>query len=269
VLVAVAPAFIINHVSETTLFDPEREAELHSAGLSRAEDLFRLGGEPTLHRFGGVIRLETAQGTRSVYLKRYHYPNWARSKGLIGRGTLWGRAPEINEFHALAWLRRNGVPAARPLAAASRTSGGRLVSHALLTEMVPDAADLDTCLRSPASPVQLDGHQLRGVLKRVLEGLARMHALGFVHRDCHTRNIVVRLEQASPGIWFLDCRRGRVGGRKPVAYDLATLDLDLQGLISRTERLRALSHYEESRSKRRRLVTQVARLQAGLSPPRR
>ena len=250
------------------LLDPARADTLRAHGLRGADDLFTLGGDPTRHRFGAVVTV-WASGVRG-YLKRYHYPGWATARGLVGRGSLWGRAPEINEFQALAWLRANGVPAVRPLAAASRRRRGRLVAHALLTEWVPDSLDLATALRAVDAPLRGDGALLAATLQAIAHALQRMHARGFVHRDCHARNIVMRVEAGGPRIWFLDCRRGGVGGRRPPAYDLATLAQDLQTLLPPGPCLRALRDaYEPDRARRRRLLADVAAIQRTLPAPRR
>jgi len=256
-------------VGDTLLLDPAFEADLGAAGIGAAEGLFALGGDPALHRFGEFVELPIDGEARRFYLKRYHYAGWSAARGLLGRGTLWGVPPEINEFRALTWLRAHDLPAVRPVAAAARTRGGRLVAHALLTEAVPRARDLAARLRSADDPLRASHRLRREVARSIGDALGRMHRLGFVHRDCHARNILVRVADDGPRIWFLDCRRGGIGGRKGPVFDLATLDLDLRGRLSRGERRHALEAYLAGRDEAKALVRRIADVQAALPPPRR
>lgn len=227
-----------------------------------------------------------------VYLKRYHYAGWRTSQGLIGRGTLWGTAPEVSEFRALTWLRAHDVCAVRPLAAAARTRAGRLVAHALLTEVVPDVRDLSKRMRSKDDPLLRGAAGRRTLLAALGRTLGRMHRLGFVHRDCHARNILVADnplghecgegavwggessagEHKRAALWLLDCRRGGVGGRKGPDFDLATLDQDLSAYFSRPERHRALAAYLDevgSGADARGLARRIAAQRRALPPSTR
>lgn len=259
------------------LLDERLDAQLRAAGIASPDDLFALGGNATSHRYGGFLELDLAGRPFSVYLKRYHYPGWRKSRGLIGRGTLWGTAPEVAEFRALAWLRAHDVRAVRPLAAASRTRGGRLVAHALLTEVIGDARDLATHMRTANDQLRWVPAQRRAALAVLGQTLGRMHRLGFVHRDCHARNILLALEgnagaSTSARVWLLDCRRGRVGGRGGPVVDLATLDQDLSPYFSRAERHRALAAYVDELGQgpiSRALSRRIAAQRALLPPSRR
>jgi len=239
---------------------------LHAAGLATAEALLTLGdAPPDAPHVLEVVDLDVPGTVGRFHLKRYHYPSWERSRGLLGRGTLWGRAPEVNEFKALQRLRELGVPAVRPVAAAARTSGGRLVGHALLTEHVPDAIDLARRLRTPGDPVREDASVRRRTLASIAGHLARMHAAAFVHGSCNARNILVRLGGEETQIVFLDCRRGgSASWRRSGVSDLATLDGDLEGLVPASDRLRALRAWlpagKPTRPMHERVVRQRERL---------
>ena len=230
-------------MTDRVLLAPALAPALSAAGLASAQALLTLGDAPSdASHVLEIVDLEIPGTVGRFHLKRYHYGTWRRAKGLLGRGTLWGRAPEVNEFRALQRLREIGVPAVRPVAAASRTRRGRLVGHALLTEHVPDAVDLARRLRTCGDPVREDRAVRRRTLISIANHLARMHAEGFVHGDCHARNVLVRLDDGSePHVVFLDCRRGGAPSwRRPPLLDLATLDGDLAGLVPATDRLRAL-----------------------------
>ncbi len=95
------------------------------------------------------------------------------------------------------------MPAVRPVAAASRTEQGRLVAHALLTEHVPDAIDLARRLATPGDPVRDDLETRRRVARLLIGRHAhRMHSEGFVHRDLFPRNVLVRVDEDGPSVWF-------------------------------------------------------------------
>jgi aminoglycoside/choline kinase family phosphotransferase len=54
--------------------------------------------------------------------------------------------------------------------------------------------------------------------------VARMHDLGFIHRDLHLRNLVWRREASGPRVLFYDAWRG--GARlqsRGISYDVACL----------------------------------------------
>jgi len=217
---------------------------LASAGLTSADALFRLGGPADATSLVTVVDLPVDGTVGRFHLKRYRYDGWATAKGLLGRGTLWGTAPEVTEFKGLVFLRAHGVPAVRPVAAASRTEKGRLVAHALLTEHVPDSVDLARRLATPGDPVRDDPAVRRRVAQLIGRHAHRMHSEGFVHRDLFARNVLVRVDEDGPSVWFCDCRRGGPPSfRWKPDDDLATLDLDLNGLLPRTDRMRILRAY--------------------------
>lgn len=269
---------MIGAMRESLLLDPELAEALGRAGIRSAGDLLSLAGTGTERNLGTFVDLAVEGTTGRFYLKRYHYAGWRASKGLLGRGSLWGRAPEIHEYHALRWLRAGGIAAVRPVAAAARTERGRLVGHALLTEAVHGATALDVRLHTPGDLLR-ESIALRRRLAAVLGAtLRRMHDRRFVHRDAHARNVLVRLEDGDVRVWLLDCRRARFPQRTHAAvarfpgsaalFDLATLDRDLQGVLTRSERRRALGAYLGNRDAAAAL-RRIARIRDRLPAPRR
>src|SRR5687767_5407263 len=103
---------------------------LAAAGLSSAAALFRLGPDPDAPGAVAVVDVPVEGTVGRFHLKRYRYEGWPEAKRLLGRGTFWGTPPEIREFKNLAFLREKGVPAVRPVAAASETRRGLLRAHA-------------------------------------------------------------------------------------------------------------------------------------------
>jgi tRNA A-37 threonylcarbamoyl transferase component Bud32 len=226
------------------LLDKTLAPALAAAGIHSASALLSLGGDPAAESVVTTVDLEVDGTSNRFHLKRYRYPGWKESKGLLGRGTLWGAAPEVREFRNLAFLREKGVPAVRPVAAASETRSLRLVAHALLTEHVTDGVDLARRLDTPGDPVREQPAVRRRVAELLGRHVHRMHQEGFVHADLWARNVVVRVDEDTPFLWFCDCRRGGPPSsrRKPLD-DLARLDRDVEGKVPRTDRLRALRAY--------------------------
>jgi tRNA A-37 threonylcarbamoyl transferase component Bud32 len=243
------------------LLDPRLAPALNAAGLASAPNLFRLGGDPDERRCVTAVDLPVQGTVGRFHVKRYRYDGWGASKGLLGRGTLWGTAPEVAEFKALQGLREHGISAVRPVAAASEARGGRLVAHALVTEHVPGAVDLAKRLATPGDPVRED----RAVRRRTAELLGRllhrMHAEGFVHRDCFARNVLVRVDEDDVRLWLCDCRRGGPPSwRSGTWHDVAALDGDLRGRMPRTDRLRALAAYLDEGADPSAAVRKIASL---------
>jgi hypothetical protein len=243
------------------LLDPRLAPALNAAGLASASRLFGLGGDPAARRFVGTVDLPVEGTLGRFHVKRYRYDGWGTSKGLLGRGTLWGKAPEVAEFRALQWLREHGVAAVRPVAAASEARGGRLVAHALMTELVPGAVDVAKRLATPGDPLRDDPRVRRRFAELAGRLLHRMHAEGFVHRDCFARNVLVRVDDDDVRLWLCDCRRGGPPSwRTGPWHDLAALDGDLKGRMPRTDRLRALEAYLDEGADPSLAVKKVAAL---------
>jgi tRNA A-37 threonylcarbamoyl transferase component Bud32 len=209
------------------LVQPALREAAKAGGLHGPDSLYALCPAPSATSWRGYVEQPLAGTNGRFHLKCYRYPSWRKSRGLIGRGSLTGTAPEIAEFRALQWLRSHDVPAVRPIAAASTRVRGRLVAHALLTEVVPRVHNLADCLSDPAHPVRGHGPTLRALLMELGQVVARMHLHGFAHRDLHARNILVRVDAAGPRCWLLDCRRGGLGRRRGPLHDLASLRRDL------------------------------------------
>lgn len=226
------------------LMDPDLAGALRALGVRSARDLMRLGPEPTDQSVRARIELSVPGSIGIFHLKRYVYRGWRESRHLLGRGTLFGTAPELREYAALQWLRAHGLGAVRPVAAAALSRAGRLQGHVLLTEHVPDALDLAACLADPHSRLRRDKARLQQVLEALGRSLRAMHLLGFTHRDCHLRNVLVRSSHPGPpALWWLDCRRGGVGGwRRGPEYDLALMRADLAAAVGGE----GLAHFEEA-----------------------
>ena len=138
-------------------------------------------------------------------------------------------APRLAEFANLAWLRRNGFGAPRPLAAGAWSRGGLPHFQFLVTEHVeaPTLAELGALAGDP---------RRAPALRELGFELARLHARGFVHRDLFPRNLLVAERGGEPLITFLDAWRGGRGfALRGPAYDLACFFLEAPALFEARE----------------------------------
>ncbi len=186
----------------------------------------------------------------------------------IGRTTAWADSPAAREFASLQAgadvheQDASGLRYPRPLAVLELRQGGLLMDCLLLLEEVAGARDLATWLRATDRR-----RARRDVLAQLGRRAAGMHALGIVDGDFHLRNLLVDPELR---LWKVDCRRLRTRAlsRRRRVYDLASADVGLRVLASRTERARALRAYADglTRAERHALARLVERLRARLAP---
>jgi len=155
---------------------------------------------------------------------------------------LLGRAePRLAEFTNLAWLRAHGFAAPRPRLAGVWRRAGLPRYQFLATEAVP-APPLAEFLGAA------DASARQAALARLAVELARLHALGFTHRDLFARNLLVHTGEAGPEPVFLDAWRGGPGPdlRGPL-HDLGCLMLDGATLFRPEEQALLLARYAERR----------------------
>lgn len=250
------------------VLDKNLAPALAAAGIRSAEAILSLGGDKDATSLVTIVDLPVEGTCGRFHLKRYRYPSFSKAKGLLGRGTLYGTAPEVQEFKNLEFLREKGVPAVRPIAATSVTEGLRLVAHALLTEHIEGAIDLATRLSTPGDPVRDDPVVRRRTAELLGRHVHRMHSEAFCHRDLFARNVLVRVEEGEVNLWFCDCRSG---GPPSFGWkyedDLATLDGDLADRLPRRDRVRALRAYAGRGVDLRPLVADVEKLRAKRADP--
>jgi tRNA A-37 threonylcarbamoyl transferase component Bud32 len=150
--------------------------------------------------------------------------------------------PRVAEFSNLAWLRRHCFEAPAPLAAGVLFQNGVPRWQFLLTREVPAAVSLERLLDEPPSVAEV-------VLGELADEVARMHALGFIHRDLFPRNLLVREEPAARRLVFLDAWRGGPHWQlRGYAYDLAGLLLHLSRWIDAEAETAWLERYAAQRA---------------------
>ncbi len=196
------------------------------------------------------IALNDRNGETGVYLKRYHNRGIrclvASLAGITPRGTAMDEWNRILAFH------RCGIPTMIPLAAGMRKTGPATCESFLITREIEGAERLDHYLAREMAP-PLSRHQVAGkrqLLKQLALLVRRMHRSGFNHRDLYLCHLLVKKTAESDftlsiaDLHRVD-RRQRVGARWLIK-DLAALNYSADPrCITRTDRLRFLSHYRD------------------------
>jgi len=150
--------------------------------------------------------------------------------------------PRLREFANLSWLRAHGFRAPLPRLAGVLRRVGLARYQMLATEHV-HAPLLANFLATA------DGSARRAALEALAEAVARLHALGFVHRDLFARNLLVQSSPGGPEPVFLDAWRGGPGPdlRGPL-HDLGCLMLDGASLFEPAEQRAFFARYAAGRA---------------------
>jgi len=212
------------------------------------------------------VAVEAAGG--KAWFKGSAYRGKARWRHAL-RGVLLGApAPRLAELLNLAWLRAHGFGAPEPLAAGVFARGPLPRYQFLLTRDVPGAVPLRERLEHDADPAA------RERLIDALAGeVARLHELGFRHRDLFPRNVLVAGAPdtpAAPQLVFLDAWRGGLGPQlRGTDHDVACLLLHGALWLSPREQARFLTLYLRGRGvtepdRERRFLARVRRERAAL-----
>lgn len=146
-----------------------------------------------------------------------------RRGGLVGRfnrdlylRTGLEQTRSVQEFNLLNWMRDQGLPVPRPVAALM-SPAGPFYRAAIITERIPRARPLEDVLRERVLPA--------GLWNRVGAVIHTMHAAGVYHSDLNCRNVLI---DAKDQIWLIDfdkCER-----RAPGAWQGDNLDRLLRSL---------------------------------------
>ncbi len=205
------------------------------------EDTGLPGRELARNRRGWIRHFRNPDG-RGFYLKAVTPRGvWDRL-----RFTLVGH-PLAREARNLARMEAWGIPAARAVGVAVHRSPWGIFRRAyLLVEEVENTRSLDDWLEDSLD--RLSPTAQRRALESFGRILARLHGHGYVDRDMHFRNILVREAAEELEFFLIDSPKGgrpwspwaRKTGR---VHDLACLDKHAGRRLSRSQRLRVLRAY--------------------------
>jgi hypothetical protein len=210
-------------LANPSLLEPARELALRF-GLERAP---RAGAT----RFAG----------ESAWLKSSALAGRARLRHGAARVLLRAPPPRVREAANLDWLAARLFQVPRPLAAG--WFGGAMPRWQFLVTAFVEGEPLEHFLRGAGA------EERAALLVELARETARMHALHFVHRDLHLRNVLVAPATLPRRLAFLDAWRGgeRLQLRGP-AYDLASLFLEAPSLLTPGEIRAWLAEYAAERA---------------------
>ncbi|MFT7485219.1 MAG: hypothetical protein ACI9F9_001066 [Candidatus Paceibacteria bacterium] len=161
-----------------------------------------------------------ALGDTQVYFKAEPLATWPRLRHGARHLFLRRPYPRLAEYENLRWLASRGFNVPEPLAAGVLRVWSGVAWQFLFTRR-----------KLEARPLFEGGSALPdGVLGALANEVARLHELGFIHRDLHLRNLAWLEATDGPSILIFDAWRG--GARwqsRGVAYDLACLLAGIEG----------------------------------------
>jgi len=175
----------------------------------------------------------------------------------------------FRELWLSSWLIDRGVDTPPVAAARARRAGPFGYELALATRRIPRAQDVESHLvRARSDSAQRAS--LRPILAALGAFVARLHALGFLHADLTTKNVLVELRpDGAPRLWLLDLDRSRIVA--PLPPERARTNLrrlwrfverreERDGrALTRTDVARFLRAYEPDRRRRHALWRDIAR----------
>lgn len=182
---------------------------------------------------------------KRYYVKRYlgngknAVRRWFGLRGLIGPQRV------RREWENLLAFQRWGIPTAKLVAYGLERRMGSFVRGALITEEVPDTADL--AKMAAARDPRLESRKwVAAVLRQVADATRLMHKAGFAHNDLKWRNLLVDGGE-EPTVYLIDCPSGCYWWGVFLQYrtvkDLACLDKVGKYVLTRTQRLRFYLDY--------------------------
>lgn len=179
---------------------------------------------------------------RVVYLKRYTSPPKGARRDL--RRAANARSLAGLEWHWLNELTRAGIACPTPIAWGEKIVGRREVRSALLMGAVPGRS-LESLAPEIANWPRADVRRLMTLSARFV---ARLHGLGFVHRDLYLCHLFFERAAVDENtLHVIDLQRIRQPQyllRRWVIKDLAALNFSTPACtLSRTNRVRWLAEY--------------------------
>jgi len=189
---------------------------------------------------------------RPAWLKAGPLTGRARLRHAVRGAVLRQPPPRLREARNLAWLGDHGFRVPRPLVAGVLRRHGTGVHQFLFSARLHGVEPLDRWLRAPANRLRREA-----LLVELAQESARMHALGFVHRDLHARNVLVAPPEASEAsaageprrLVFIDAWRGGLRSLRGPAWDIACLMFEGAVLLTSDEVRAFLERYFSERER--------------------
>jgi hypothetical protein len=208
------------------------------------DTVFALEGEAiTKDPLSRVLRV-TADSKR-YYVKRYVgngkniVRRWFGLRGLLGPQRV------RKEWENLLAFRAWGIPTATLVGYGLQRRFGSFVRGALITEEIPDTADLANMAYNN-DPRLRDRRWVAHVLRQVAAITRKLHNAGFAHNDLKWRNLLVDGGELAT-VHLIDCPSGGYWWGVFLQYrmikDLACLDKVGKYQLSRSQRLRFYLDY--------------------------
>lgn len=213
------------------------------------------------------LRVDTPDGSVSVYLKRHtHWPWLARIKAWLHPG---GRhSPAGVEWRNLALARALGIAVPESVAAGEQIGPGAHARSFLMVRELVDQQELHLAIAVHCQQSSPEQHRcwMRGLAVALAEVAARLHHAGYFHKDLYLCHFFVnpRSAQVSTGdLTLIDLhrlRRHRWTAWRWRHKDLAQLLYSTEGVpgIDDRDRLRFWMHYRRRMGLRWERLERVA-----------
>lgn len=172
-----------------------------SLAASGAAQLLERGSGPVVEPGSGrAVPVALHVGAVGAIGKRARHGGGARILG----GYYLGRRRAVHPLTCAVRLRASGVSTPSVLAVGWRRVLGPLTVHALITELIPGAVNLQAALASRMATLER-----RAVLAAAGAEVRKMHDAGFLHADLNLANLVLEPRQTGPRAHIVDLDRGR------------------------------------------------------------
>lgn len=251
-------------------FAPGWEARLRAAGLGTFELAFLCEQGTVVRRSGSseVRRVEVEGARQVLFLKKSWVTRWAQLRSRLFRGTFFGASQVRREFGNLERLHKWQLTEATPVAFGEERRAGWLWRSFLITTGIAEPMSVDAFIRDvlPRLPGAVGRSGRRELLRQVARLTRVLHARQFTHGDLYWRNLVIADNELAR-LSLIDMPRGRQHPRElgvaARAADLAALDAPAPWFFRRSERLRFLLDYRQTRrldADGKELIRQVLKL---------
>lgn len=253
---------------EAFRINPGWKRELSDIGLSANKDWTRLRSDDAVtasYRTTSNYRFTLKNG-QSVYFKRYIYRRFRLKYWLQpSKATV-----EAAGYHE---LKNMGIHTIQTLAYGEKRRFGLLRGSFIVTLGIPDTMQLDQYLVMQWFNFDyMEKQKILGIIQsQLIMQLHTAHKAGFFHWDLKLRNIILRQDNDTVKLIWIDCPRSRIrnpNDRKGVIKDLAAMARVGVRVLTPGQRLRFLLEYtRHNRQEARTLYRDITQV-LSKNPPR-